>query len=235
MHDVVASLPLAEDIREALVQRRGRMGQLLDCVVALETGEDDPVLSTIRRAGEVYLEALMWANSAAESLFGEPGAAPARAGQAQGQTSASAAAAVSFPRRAPAIPSAASTAPAESPAAIPSVAVPPRPRPVPPHMDPVPGAVRASRQRSAQLSDRRPSRPRRLCGLIPPAWLDASELRIGLGCMRLSTEPGPRRGARPRTRSRPRSRPASPCSTPRTHTAVMTPTSATTSGCWRGR
>ncbi len=129
MHDVVASLPLAEDIREALVQRRGRMGQLLDCVVALETGEDDPVLSTIRRAGEVYLEALMWANSAAESLFGEPGAAPARAGQAQGQTSASAAAAVSFPRRAPAIPSAASTAPPESPAAIPSVAVPLAPGP----------------------------------------------------------------------------------------------------------
>ncbi len=30
---------------------------------------------------------------------------------------------------------------------------------------------------------------RRLCALTPRAWLDASELRIGLGCMRLSTEP----------------------------------------------
>ena len=29
---------------------------------------------------------------------------------------------------------------------------------------------------------------RRLCALTPRAWLDASELRIGLGCMRLSTE-----------------------------------------------
>ena len=29
---------------------------------------------------------------------------------------------------------------------------------------------------------------RRLCGLTRPGWLDASELRIGLGCMRLSTE-----------------------------------------------
>ena len=41
--------------------------------VLLETGEDDPVLATIPRAGELYLEALMWANSAAESLFGAGG------------------------------------------------------------------------------------------------------------------------------------------------------------------
>ena len=76
MHDVVASLPLAEDIREALVQRSGRMGQLLDSVVFLETGEDNPVLATIPHAGAHYMDALMWANSAAESLFGEPGGAP---------------------------------------------------------------------------------------------------------------------------------------------------------------
>ena len=74
MLDVVASLPLAEDIREALVQRRGAMGQLLNCVVSLENGEDD---GSVPKAGEIYLEALMWANSASESLFGEP--APARA------------------------------------------------------------------------------------------------------------------------------------------------------------
>jgi EAL and modified HD-GYP domain-containing signal transduction protein len=74
MLDVVSSLPLAEDIREALVQRRGPMGQLLDTVVSLESGEDD---GAVPKAGELYLEALMWANGAAESLFGEP--APARA------------------------------------------------------------------------------------------------------------------------------------------------------------
>jgi EAL and modified HD-GYP domain-containing signal transduction protein len=72
MHDVVASLPLADDIREALVQRSGRMGQLLDSVVFLDTGEDNPVLATIPHAGAHYLDALMWANSAAESLFGPP-------------------------------------------------------------------------------------------------------------------------------------------------------------------
>ncbi len=110
MHDVVASLPLAEDIREALVQRRGRMGQLLDCVVSLENGEDNPALATIPRAGERYLEALMWANSAAESLFGEPGA-PARAGASADTTELA-------PRRAPAIPPAASTAPPGAPATL---------------------------------------------------------------------------------------------------------------------
>jgi hypothetical protein len=75
MHDVVASLPLAEDVREALVQRRGLKGQLLDCVAALETGEDGPSSGFVANAGELYLEALMWANTAAESLFGEPGTA----------------------------------------------------------------------------------------------------------------------------------------------------------------
>jgi EAL and modified HD-GYP domain-containing signal transduction protein len=113
MHDVVASLPLADDIREALVQRHGRMGQLLDAVVALETGEDNQVLATIPRAGEHYMEALMWANSAAESLFGEPGAARARGEQAHGQANSTAATAVPARRRAPAIPASASTAPPE--------------------------------------------------------------------------------------------------------------------------
>jgi EAL and modified HD-GYP domain-containing signal transduction protein len=80
MHDVVSSLPLAEDIREALVQRRGPMGQLLDSVFSLENGEDD---GAVPKAGDLYLDALMWANSAAESLFGEPRAARARDSQAR--------------------------------------------------------------------------------------------------------------------------------------------------------
>ncbi|MBV9603753.1 MAG: HDOD domain-containing protein [Solirubrobacterales bacterium] len=78
MHDVVASLPLAEDMREALVSRRGPMGQLLSCVTELETGEDGPASGFVSDAGDLYLEALMWANSAAESLFGGQAAAPAR-------------------------------------------------------------------------------------------------------------------------------------------------------------
>jgi EAL and modified HD-GYP domain-containing signal transduction protein len=114
MHDVVASLPLAEDMREALVQRSGPMGQLLDCVTELETGEDGPATATIPKAGEVYLEALMWANSAAESLFGEPGKAPAGTRAARSVPTSR--------RSVPAIDAAASTAPPVSDA-VPAFAV----------------------------------------------------------------------------------------------------------------
>lgn len=79
MHDVVASLPFADDMREALVLRRGEKGQLLDCVASLETGEYGHSRTIVASAGELYLESLMWANTAAESLFGEQGSAPAHA------------------------------------------------------------------------------------------------------------------------------------------------------------
>ena len=77
MHDVVASLPLADDMREALVLRRGEKGRLLECVDSLEAGDDEHAHANVEGAGELYLEAVMWANTAAESLFDEPGAAPA--------------------------------------------------------------------------------------------------------------------------------------------------------------
>ncbi len=79
MHDVVASLPFAEDMREALVQRRGERGRLLNCVAALETGEYGAVATSVPEAGDLYVESIMWANTAAESLFGEAGAAAAQA------------------------------------------------------------------------------------------------------------------------------------------------------------
>jgi EAL and modified HD-GYP domain-containing signal transduction protein len=76
MHDVVASLPLADDVREALVLRLGPKGQLLDCVASLEVGEEEQASTIVPDAGELYLEAVIWANSAAESMFGEAGAVP---------------------------------------------------------------------------------------------------------------------------------------------------------------
>jgi EAL and modified HD-GYP domain-containing signal transduction protein len=82
MHDVVASLPLAEDMRDALVLRRGPKGQLLDCVTSLEAGEDEKVNALVLDASEVYLESLIWANGAAESLFDAADGAPAQAGGA---------------------------------------------------------------------------------------------------------------------------------------------------------
>jgi EAL and modified HD-GYP domain-containing signal transduction protein len=79
MQDVVASLPLADDMREALVSRHGEKGRLLDCVTSLETGEYGPACTIVPGAGELYLESLIWANTAAESLFGQSGGAPAKA------------------------------------------------------------------------------------------------------------------------------------------------------------
>jgi c-di-GMP phosphodiesterase len=69
MIDVVASLPLAAEMREALVGRKGKRGLLLECVTALETGEISDMPSIVANAGELYLDALMWSSSAAESLF----------------------------------------------------------------------------------------------------------------------------------------------------------------------
>jgi EAL and modified HD-GYP domain-containing signal transduction protein len=78
MHDVAASLPLAEDMRDALVLRRGPKGELLDCVTSLEAGEDEKAGAAIVDAPDLYLESLIWANSAAESLFGAADGAAAQ-------------------------------------------------------------------------------------------------------------------------------------------------------------
>jgi c-di-GMP phosphodiesterase len=69
MVDVIASLPLATEMREALVSRKGKRGLLLECVTGLETGEVNDLPVVVDGAGELYLEAMMWANSAADSLF----------------------------------------------------------------------------------------------------------------------------------------------------------------------
>jgi c-di-GMP phosphodiesterase len=73
MRDVVASLPLADDMRDALVLRAGRLGELLDCVTALEAGRD-LAQSPVPGAGELYLTSLIWSNTAVESLFDAAGA-----------------------------------------------------------------------------------------------------------------------------------------------------------------
>jgi EAL and modified HD-GYP domain-containing signal transduction protein len=78
MHDVAASLPLADDMRDALVLRRGPKGQLLDSVTSLEAGEDEKAGALIVDAPQLYLESLIWANGAAESLFGQTEGAPAQ-------------------------------------------------------------------------------------------------------------------------------------------------------------
>jgi hypothetical protein len=60
-------------MRDALVLRQGVMGELLDCVTALEAGEYEAPTAFVSTAGELYLTALLWANTASESLFGATG------------------------------------------------------------------------------------------------------------------------------------------------------------------
>ena len=79
MQDVVESLPLADDMRDALVHRRGPLGELLNAAAAREQGESGDA-TFVPHADELYLRSVIWANTAAESLFGAgPGAASAPA------------------------------------------------------------------------------------------------------------------------------------------------------------
>jgi c-di-GMP phosphodiesterase len=77
IEDVVAMIPFPSDMRDALTERRGEKGALLDCVTALEAGDFDRAQRLVRGAGEHYVEALMWADEAAGALFEQPAAAAA--------------------------------------------------------------------------------------------------------------------------------------------------------------
>jgi EAL and modified HD-GYP domain-containing signal transduction protein len=69
--EVLASIPFPRDMREALVAHEGEKGLLLDCVQALEAGDFDRAHRLIPDAGTLYVEALVWANEAANPLFGD--------------------------------------------------------------------------------------------------------------------------------------------------------------------
>ena len=71
MESVLASIPFPEDMRQALIDRQGPKGRLLDCVSAIEAGEFDRAQALIRGSGDLYLEALKWATEAADSLFNQ--------------------------------------------------------------------------------------------------------------------------------------------------------------------
>ncbi len=69
IEDALAGVPLAQDIRDALVRHTGPMGQLLECVVALENGSFERAEEILPMAGELYMSALAWTDKAAEPLF----------------------------------------------------------------------------------------------------------------------------------------------------------------------
>jgi EAL and modified HD-GYP domain-containing signal transduction protein len=69
--DVLKSIPFPQEMREALITHRGARGGLLECVASLEAADFDEAQAIVPDAGELYLEALVWANDAAAPLFGE--------------------------------------------------------------------------------------------------------------------------------------------------------------------
>jgi c-di-GMP phosphodiesterase len=71
MEDLLQSLPLSEELRDALLVRSGRMGAALDCVVRYERGEWDAVEFAELPACEIraaYLDAVEWARVTSREL-----------------------------------------------------------------------------------------------------------------------------------------------------------------------
>jgi c-di-GMP phosphodiesterase len=69
IEEVLAQIPFPGDMRDALITRRGQTGRLLDCVTAFEAGDFDRGQAIVPHAGELYVEALAWANDTAGPLF----------------------------------------------------------------------------------------------------------------------------------------------------------------------
>jgi EAL and modified HD-GYP domain-containing signal transduction protein len=74
MEDVLDSMPFPEEMRAALIARRGAKGDLLATALSFERGEFSP---PSHRLGSLYIEAMGWATEAAGELFGTPAAATA--------------------------------------------------------------------------------------------------------------------------------------------------------------
>ncbi|MGO9971802.1 MAG: EAL and HDOD domain-containing protein [Solirubrobacteraceae bacterium] len=63
MPELLSKLPLAPAMREALVEHKGRQGELLECLDALEDGDFEKAEGILPTAGRLYSSALGWADS----------------------------------------------------------------------------------------------------------------------------------------------------------------------------
>lgn len=72
MEAVVAATPFPDWMRAALVSGWGETGRLLQCVRLLEAGDGSAARRLVPGATRAYLEAVIWAEAAAASLFEPP-------------------------------------------------------------------------------------------------------------------------------------------------------------------
>jgi len=71
IEQVLERLPFPQDLRDALTTHRGTMGQLLECITAVEAGGFDRAEAIVPRAGELYRESVAWADEAAAPMFAD--------------------------------------------------------------------------------------------------------------------------------------------------------------------
>jgi c-di-GMP phosphodiesterase len=76
MEEVLSTLPFPDDVRHAIVARRGDKGRTLDCVLALEAGEFERAEAICGAADDLYVESMEWASVASEGLFSDRAAQP---------------------------------------------------------------------------------------------------------------------------------------------------------------
>ena len=68
LQDALAAVPFPTDMREALVDHTGPLGRLLGAVIALEEGAFELAEALYEHSGELYMDALAWADATVAAL-----------------------------------------------------------------------------------------------------------------------------------------------------------------------
>lgn len=76
LEDALAAVPFPPDMRQALIDHTGPMGRLLGAVIALEEGAFEPAETLAPLSGQLYMDALAWADETVAAL--DDAAAPAQ-------------------------------------------------------------------------------------------------------------------------------------------------------------
>lgn len=70
LEDALEAVPFPPEMREALIDRAGPLGRLLAAVIALEDGSFELAEALVPLSGELYVEALGWADATVATLDG---------------------------------------------------------------------------------------------------------------------------------------------------------------------